>query len=215
LAAGWLAVSTTGAIAANRIVAFESSEAFGSSIHVPAQMPVTLHVKSEISSSRAQVGDTVALQVAEDVVVSGYVVIAHGADGLAEITTASPAGANSSGQLLVQFKWVRAVDGSKIGVTGTASLTGRTNSNDSDPSSTLSDSSNAAQSAGATQVANVLQRASGFFRNITAHAKGNEAAIEPDRTFSVEVRNPNGVNIISSLRSSQPATTAKDDSDVK
>jgi hypothetical protein len=210
LAAGWLAVSTTSGLAADR-----TSDPAGSAIHVAPQTPVTVHVKSAVSSSRAQAGDTIALQVADDVVVNGYIVIARGADGLAEVTSATPAGANSNGQLAIQYKWVRAVDGSKIGVTGTSSLAARSNSNDSDPATTLSDGSNAAQSAGITQAANYLQRVSGVFKNLTAHAKGNDISLEPDRTISLEIRNPAGVSIISSQRSSQPTTTANDDADVK
>ena len=48
-----------------------------SNVRVPFETPVTVHLKSEVSSSKAQAGDSVALQVADDVVVNGYVVMAR------------------------------------------------------------------------------------------------------------------------------------------
>jgi hypothetical protein len=178
------------------------------------QKSVTVHVKREVSSSRAQAGDTTALQVADDVVVHGYIVTARGADGMAEVTSAAPAGAHTPGTLNVLYRRVRDVDCSKIGVAGTSSLSGRSSSGGgNDPSATLSEGSNVAQSAGIARVASVLQPASGSFKNLTAHAKGHDASLEPDLTISLEVSTPNGVSIVSSSLT-QPMTKANDDSDV-
>jgi hypothetical protein len=183
--------------------------AAASTVRVPYETPVTVRVKSEVTSAKAQSGDPVPLVVADDVVVNGYVVIARGADGLAEVDSATPAASNSSGQIRVIFKWVRAVDGSKIGVTGERSGTGGNNNGNADAASTLFDGSNAAWSAGAYQASQAMQVVGNVFGHIAEHAKGNEAAIEPTKTISLEVKNPNGVTIVSSQKSTN------DDSDVK
>jgi len=195
-----------------------------SNVRVPFETPVTVHLKSEVSSYKAQAGDSVALQVADDVVVNGYVVMARGADGLAEVESATPASATSPGELKLVFKWVRAVDGSKIGVNGELNGAGRAPSDRaSAATSALSDglqtaSSTVTSSSGGTStVANLIGQSGGLLSHLGLlnhlSSKGNDASIEPDRTISIEVRNPNGVTIISSQKSSRPS--ASDDSDVK
>jgi hypothetical protein len=187
---------------------------------VPYQTPVTVHVKSEVSSSKAQPGDSVVLQLADDVVVNGYVVMARGADGLAEVESATPASANGSGELKLVFKWVRAVDGSKIGVSGDCDVAGRTTSGSANgANSTLSEGLQAASSTVATSsgIGNLISHSSGLLGHLTlghASSKGTDASIEPARTISIEVRNPNGVTIVSSQKSSLKSS-AGDDGDVK
>jgi hypothetical protein len=150
------------------------------------------------------------LQVAEDVVENGYVVMAKGAEGIAVVDSITPASASSPGQVHLTFKWVRAVDGSKIGVTGQHTGVGRSGSDGADAASTLNDTSNAATSAGVYQAANILGRAQNVLKNLTAHAKESDASVSPNQTISLEVRNPNGVTIVSSQKSA-----ANDDSDVQ
>jgi hypothetical protein len=125
-------------------------------VSVPTQTTVTVRLVNEISSARAQSGDPVALTVADNVIVGGYVVIAKGAEALGMFDTVSPAGDGTPGSIVLTIKWVRAVDGSKIGVTGQQTGSGRTTASGADITTTLSDTSNAANSAGATGVASVL-----------------------------------------------------------
>jgi len=54
--------------------------------------PVILKLTTEISSQKAQVGDTIRLAVARDVKVEGYIVIAVNARATGEITMAEPTG---------------------------------------------------------------------------------------------------------------------------
>jgi hypothetical protein len=197
-----------------------------SNVKVPFLTPVTVHVKSEVLSSKVQEGDSVVLQIADDVVVNGYVVMARGADGLAQVESVTPATANSPGQLELECKWVRAVDGSKIGVQGDFKAAGRANSGGGNTAtSTLSSGLQAASNMGSNSgalgaVSNLLGSSGGLLSHLggLGHvSKGNEASIEPDRTISLEIRNPFGVTIASSQKSSQKtsASSASDDSDVK
>lgn len=181
----------------------------GAHVLVAFGTPVTVHVKSEVSSSRVQPGDEIPLQLAEDVVVNGYVVMAKGADGAAVVESVVPASADSAGQIGLTFKWVRAVDGSKIGVTGQHMAAGGPGSNTdaADVFSTLSDTTNAA---GAYEAANYLGRARNLLKSFSSHAKQSEATVNTSRTISLEVRNRNGVTITSSQRAS-----ANNDNDVK
>jgi hypothetical protein len=180
-----------------------------------------------VSSATAQQGDTVALVVADDVIVNGYVVMARGADGLGEIERAWPASANSSGNVLLAAKWVRAVDGSKIGVNGELTVAGRGPSGRTDGAATVSNGVQAASSTvaastsgGTNAAANLVGSVSGLFGHLNrlrqADPKGTDAAIEPVRSISVEVRNPNGVTIVSSQKASRasPASPGADN-DIK
>jgi hypothetical protein len=106
-------------VLAATLCAAATSAALAESVRVPADTPVSIQVTTPVSSKTAHVGDTVPLKVTEDVIVNGYVVIARGADGKAVVDAAQPAQMNSTpGTLHVTYKWVRSVDGSKIGVNG-------------------------------------------------------------------------------------------------
>lgn len=189
--------------------------ASGSSIKVPYETPISVHVRSQLSSADAHVGDKVAIEVVDDVAVNGFVVFAKGADGLAEVSSVAPAAANTAGQVELAVKWLHCVDGSKIGVTGQLSSASGTPSTTAGSGASTSDVQNAINSAGINsnalnQAQNVLGRVKNVFGSLNAHAKGAEGAIGPDRKFTVSVRNPSGVVIESTLKA-----TGSDDSDVK
>ncbi len=189
--------------------------ASGSSIKVPYETPISVHVRSQLSSADAHVGDKVSIEVVDDVAINGFVVFAKGADGSAEVSSVTPAAANTPGQIELAVKWLHCVDGSKIGVTGQLSSTSGGSSTTAASGPSTSDVQNAINSAGVNSAAlnqaqNVLGRVKNVFGSLTAHAKGAEGAIGPDRKFTVSVRNPAGVVIVSTVKS-----TGSDDSDVK
>lgn len=81
---------------------------------------IPVAVTDTISSATAQVGDIVNIVAAEDVVVNGYVVIAKGAGGQAEIASVEQAHGNGgSGKLGIKMDWISAVDGEKIRLSST------------------------------------------------------------------------------------------------
>ena len=57
--------------------------AAATAVQIPYQTRIKVFLKDAVSPSQVQVGDRVHLIVVENVVVSGYVVFAKGADGLA------------------------------------------------------------------------------------------------------------------------------------
>jgi hypothetical protein len=87
---------------------------------VPAGTQVPVSPTDKISSATAQVGDIIVIAAAQDVVVDGYVVVAKGAGGQAEIAAVERAHGNGgSGQLGIKMDWISAVDGERILLTST------------------------------------------------------------------------------------------------
>ena len=85
---------------------------------VPSGTRVPVSTTESISSANAQQGDLVAVVATEDVSANGYVVIAKGAGGQAEIATVERAHGNGgSGKLGLKMDWINAVDGEKIQLT--------------------------------------------------------------------------------------------------
>ncbi len=184
-------------------------------VRVPYATSVNVHVKNEVSSSRVQVGDKVPIEVASDVVVGGFIVFARGADGLAQVSSVTAATGNSVGQIQLTYKWVRSVDGSKIGVSGAQSAAGTASSSVSNTASAVNSAQNTANAADVSstaldRVSNIFGRAREVSDNVNLHPKAGEGAIEPDRTIVLTVRNPDGVTISSSQKA-----TPEDDLDVK
>jgi hypothetical protein len=109
----------------------------------------------------------------------------------------------------LSFVWVRAVDGSRIGIVGVQEGVGRAGSSAADATSTLYDTGNAASSVGASQASGVLGGAQSLMGIFAKHARQNDASVSQKQAISVAVKNPNGVTIASSQKA------ATDDSDIK
>jgi len=84
-------------------------------ILVPAGTALPVHVVGTVSSGSAKVGDTFQIQAAEDVVLSGMVVVRKGAGGQGHIVDSDSAGGNGhSGAIALAFDYVYAADGGRI-----------------------------------------------------------------------------------------------------
>jgi hypothetical protein len=84
-------------------------------VKIAANTPVRLAVDDVISSSSAKAGDTFKAVAADDLVVSGRVVIAKGAPATGRVITAKKKGSFSyDGLLEVEVDSVRAVDGQNV-----------------------------------------------------------------------------------------------------
>lgn len=87
---------------------------------VPTGTRVPVSTTDKISSATAQVGDIITIAATEDVIANGYIVVARGAGGQAEIATVERAHGNGgSGKLGIKMDWITAVDGEKIVLTST------------------------------------------------------------------------------------------------
>jgi len=82
---------------------------------VPGGTIVTVSLVEPLSSRTAKEGDQIAVKVAKEVDVGGFVVIPAGAPGHATVETAEHAGSNGhGGQLALVVDWVYSKDGGKI-----------------------------------------------------------------------------------------------------
>lgn len=105
---------------------------------VPGGTRVPVSTTDEISSSTAQVGDTISIIAAEDVVANGYIVVAKGAGGQAEIASVERAHGNGgSGKLGIKMDWITAVDGEKIRLTSTPKTASEQDRNGSSSTATI------------------------------------------------------------------------------
>lgn len=87
---------------------------------VPESTRIPVSVTDKVSSATAQVGDIINIVAAEDVVINGYIVVAKGAGGQAEIASVERAHGNGgSGNLGIKMDWISAVDGEKIQLSAT------------------------------------------------------------------------------------------------
>ncbi len=84
-----------------------------------------VHLVDPLSSGSAHAGDVVAIAASDDLVVDGWIVVAKGALGQADVTTVEGAGGNGhSGALGLKFDWVYGTDGMKIKLADAASHAG-------------------------------------------------------------------------------------------
>lgn len=197
------------------LVAAGTSSAFAATVRLDARTPVSMHVTSVVSSRTAHVGDTVKLAVAEDVIVDGYVLIARGAEGKGTVDAVQPAQMDGvQGQLRVSYKWVRAVDGSKIRVDGgfigngpqATDTTGRQ----------LTNLQQTAHDQGATGAEQGIGRITNLFHHAQVASNGGESQLTPGVDADAVVHNPNGVPIASTRRAtSQEMSSNEGDSDAK
>jgi hypothetical protein len=87
---------------------------------VPAGTRVPVSPTDKISSATAQVGDIIAVSATENVNANGYLIVAKGAGGQAEVASVERAHGNGgSGKLGIKMDWVTAVDGEKIQLSAT------------------------------------------------------------------------------------------------
>ena len=184
------------------MVAASASVAFAASEHLKYRTPIMLHVASPVTSKTAHVGDTVRLVVAEDVIVNGYVVIAHGTEGKGVVDAVQPARKSGvPGQLRIHYQWVLAVDNiTKIRVDG-----GFIGSGSQASDQTGKQLTNARQSAkvqGATSLAQTISHNLNVFRQSEVASNGGEAQLLPGMNLEVTVHNPKGVLLASHRRAS-------------
>lgn len=86
---------------------------------------VSLRLAETVSSADAHVGQTVPIEVTDDVVVQGVTVIAKGAPAIATVTTAEPKKRmGRGGKLDVNSDSVRLADGSKVQLSATKNTSG-------------------------------------------------------------------------------------------
>jgi PEGA domain len=96
---------------------FTLTSAFGQTIKLEEGTQIRLKLLQDLSSSTAQVGQTIAFEVLDAVKIDGAVVIAEGAQALGTVTLAEPKKSlGRAGKLNIRLDYVKAVDGSKIPV---------------------------------------------------------------------------------------------------
>ncbi len=87
-------------------------------VTIPGGTPLHVTLVGKVSSSNANVGDTFAIQAADNVVVDGWIVITKGAVGQGEVATVDRAGSHGHpGTLGIQMDWIFAADGEKLHLT--------------------------------------------------------------------------------------------------
>jgi hypothetical protein len=112
------------AIAQQPIVVPLIAPATSTIILVPAGTRVPVAATDKVSSATAKVGDIIAVSATENVIVDGFVVVAKGAGGQAEVASVERAHGNGgSGNLGIKMDWIMAVSGEKILLTSTLKTT--------------------------------------------------------------------------------------------
>lgn len=111
-----------------RILAVMASKGSGATASAPGgygpikivpKTPIRLAVEEAVSSSSAKAGDTLKVVAAEDLVISGHVVIAKGAAAMGRIITVKKKkGLANDGMLEVAIDSVRSVDGQNVVLDG-------------------------------------------------------------------------------------------------
>jgi membrane-associated protease RseP (regulator of RpoE activity) len=82
---------------------------------VPANTPIRVRTKHEISSETAHVGDDVQMEVLGDVIVNGYVVIRQGASAIGQISRVKEARSmGRRGNVALTLNYVEAVTGEHV-----------------------------------------------------------------------------------------------------
>lgn len=96
----------------------EQAAAPATTARVAAGTLVDLEILQDVSSATNRIGDRFPIRVINPVIVDGAVVIPAGATGVAEVTTASPAGMMAKGgELMVLARYLE-VDGRQIPLRG-------------------------------------------------------------------------------------------------
>jgi len=148
------------------------SPCLAATVTVPGGTPLSISVNDPVSSGSAKAGDVIAIHAADDLVVNGWIVVAKGAPGQAEVADAEEAGGNGhAGKLALKFDWIYATDGLKI---------------------RLSDQAHRAQgegSKGASSTATIASYAVLGPLGLFAHnwVKGRNATIDPKTVIPVYV----------------------------
>ncbi len=89
--------------------------AAGPVLVVPGGTQLRVKPLDHISSADAHVGDTFEIETVDAVSVNGWVVIAQGAHGMAEVANVEPAGKHGApGKLAVKYDWIYSADGGRI-----------------------------------------------------------------------------------------------------
>jgi len=187
------------------------SPAQARSVRLAAATPVVLRVARPVSSGAVRVGDRVPLVVAEDVVVDGWLTVRRGAAGEAVVESVQPAsGDGAGGSISLAAAWVRAVDRSRLGLSGSLSGTGgyRNAAGSSQP---LNAGANIAYQTGLSGIGGALGRVTEIAQSVGVRSRGREATIDPDRSFPATIRNVRGVVVTSTPR----AAGGADDDPVK
>jgi hypothetical protein len=99
-------------------LAYPSVPPGGALVPIPGGTEVDVQLTDPISSSTANVGDTFAMHVLNEVDVNGWIVIPKGAAGEGEVLSVDRAGSHGHpGSLGLQMDWIFAADGARIRLT--------------------------------------------------------------------------------------------------
>lgn len=184
-----------GATAALALCLTATAEA--KTLRVPYGTPVVLQVEHPVSSGAVHVGERIPLVVADDVVVDGFVVVRQGAEGEGVVDSVTPAGSGGAGGAVAfTCEWVRAVDRSRLGITGSLSGNGgyRDSGNSAQP---LNTGSEVASQTGMYGIGNALSRVTGIVQSVGIRPRGREAVVDTGRSIAATIRNPRGVVVTS------------------
>jgi len=133
---------------------------------------VPVSTTDKISSATAQVGDVITITATDDVAANGYIVVAKGAGGQAEIASVERAHGNGgSGKLGIKMDWITAVDGEKIRLTSTLK--------------TASEEDRGGGSSTATILSYALLGPLGLFFHNFAH--GKDVVLDPSKVLTAYV----------------------------
>ncbi len=116
---------------------------------MPDHLVIQVVFDKAVSSGVDQVGDTIPIHAAQDVVVDGYVIVRAGATGEGSIASVNPASKSTPGQLMYNIDYITGIDAKKIRLTAAAA----NDHNTAATNGTVNDSMNDARINGATAAA--------------------------------------------------------------
>jgi hypothetical protein len=136
---------------------------------VPANTPIRVRTKNEISSEEAHVGDDVQMEVLGDVIMNGYVVIRQGASAVGQISRVKEArNMGRRGNVALTLNYVEAVTGEHVLASGSRAEKAKRK-----PGET------------ATEVVVTTAVLGGPVAALWLFEKGDESTIPPGTAFSV------------------------------
>lgn len=100
------------------VATLAAAPATSSTVTLPGGTLVPIRFVDKVSSATANVGDTFAIQAAQDVSIDGWVAIKQGATGEGQVESVDRAGSHGhAGTLGVKYLWIYTADGHKVHLT--------------------------------------------------------------------------------------------------
>jgi hypothetical protein len=167
------------AVAGLAVVIGFAAPAFAASTPVAVGTKVDMRLTKSLSSGTATVGDTFMAQAANAVVVGGATVIAKGAAGQGAVVAVNKAAGKSAGTITIDFRRVRAVDGSWVYL--------------HDSKDTTMGNAEKGKASTATIASTIVLGPIGLF----AHnmVKGKDITLDPTQHFPAWVKTTTSVNV--------------------